>query len=149
MPQGNLFNAVKRLLARIIKPYPSRKLEAPYYEPAAQGPLHVQTGRNQSGVFPAHVEVQHFHQQPAQYSSVIQAATHQVHPPGQAQSQQESRHHHHHQTESLIPGPNACRPDSLDAYCALYEDPGPPDGYITTKNGRQIPLWWDPPRLLT
>lgn len=146
MPLGKLFNAVKRLVARIIKPYLAQKLEAPQYESAAQDPLHVQTGRYQNGEFPAYAEVGHFHQQSAQYSDAFQAPYRQFHQPGRVQSQQES--HHHHQSRSSVQAPNTFGPDSLDAYSATYEDPGPPDGYIIPEFGRRIPFWWDPPREL-
>lgn len=144
MPLGKLFNAVKRLVARIIKPYLAQKLEAPQYESAAQDPQHVPTGRYQNGEFPAYAEAGHFHQQSAQYSNAFQAPYRQFHQPGRVQSQPES--HHHHQSRSSVQAPNTFGPDSLDAYCATYEDPGPPDGYIIPEFGRRIPFWWDPPR---
>lgn len=143
MPQGKLLNAAKRLVARIIKPYLARKLGAPQYEFAAQDPLHVQTGRYQSGEFPAHAEVEHFHQQPAQHTSAVQAPYHQSHQPEHVQGS-----HHHHQSESLIQASNTFGSDILDVYCATYDDPGPPDGYITPESGRLIPFWRDPPRTL-
>lgn len=147
MPLGKLFNAVKRLVARIIKPYLAQKLEAPQYESAAQDPLHVQTGRYQNGEFPAYAEAGHFHPESTQYSNAFQAPYRQFHQPGRVQSQQES-HHHHHQSRSSVQAPDTFGPDSLDAYCATYEDPGPPDGYIIPEFGRRIPFWWDPPREL-
>lgn len=148
LPHGKLFNAVKRFVALIIKPFLAKKVEAPKYEFSAahDGPHGQAGGHHQCGELPAYAEVEQSHQQPVQYNHAFQAPFHQYCQPGQVQSQQESQHDY--QSKSSIQTPNTIGPDSLEGYCATYEDPGPPDGYITTESGRQIPFWWNPPRTL-
>lgn len=123
LPHGKLFNAVKRFVVLIIKPFLAKKVKAPKYEFSAahDGP---------------HGQAEEYHQcgEPPAYSEIS------------VQSQQESQHDY--QSKSSIQTPNTIGPDSLEGYCATYEDPGPPDGYITTESGRQIPFWWNPPRTL-
>lgn len=124
MPRGKFSNAIKRLLMRIKC---HAQLKFSQFELAAQGRSEIQPQakmrNDQSGGFP-HTEQR----------STVQAAKYQVEPGHQQGNQVESLH-----------GFNPVRHTQSAGYDFIYEDPGPPDGYITERDGSQIPFWWNPP----
>lgn len=67
------FNAVKRLVKGIIKPYIKQKLEAPQYEYVVQELVHVQTTSYPADECPGYSEVDLIRQQQTQYGNVFQA----------------------------------------------------------------------------
>lgn len=122
MRRGNFSNAIKRMLTRVKCHV---KLKFSQFKLAAQGRQEIKseaTMRNdQSGGFP-------FTGQKA-----LQAAKYQIEP----------GHKEGNQVESL-PRFNPVR-YTQGGHDFMRENPGPPDGYITDRDGSQIPFWWNPP----
>lgn len=132
-PGRKLSNAIKHFLARVK--CQAQQFKSPKFESGARGPQGLQsqfkTKIDQSGDF-SHAEQA---QQPAHQRRTIQAAKHPVEPGHQEQDNQAGSLH-------------AFNPfgRTQDAgYVFAYKDPGPPDGFITEKDGSQIPFWWNPP----